>query len=505
MSEGRVPTTRVRAANDAPSRPGGDRVLYWMTAFRRPRYNFALQRATELAAEHGVPLLVLEALRCDYPWASDRIHRFIVEGMLDNAAALEAAGIAYLPYLEPRPGAGAGLLETLAARACAVVADDWPGFFLPRMLAAAGRRLDVRLEAVDACGLLPLRAAGKAWPSAYTFRRLLQRELPQHLDALPDADPLRAPELRTPGAGPRQRLETLGLAGVLDRWPSALSPGATSFPDLGALPIDHDVPPVAGVRGGWRAARQRLDTFLDRDLSRYAEHRNDIDDECSSRLSPWLHFGHLSSHEVLARLASREGWDPSGAAPEASGKRDGWWGLSAGAEAFLDQLVTWRELALNGSRYRGDHQLWESLPEWARRTLVEHAADRRPAVYSLEEMERAATHEKLWNAAQGQLLVEGRIHNYLRMLWGKKILHWTASPQEALEIMIELNNRHALDGRDPCSDAGILWCLGRYDRPWGPEREVFGRVRFMTCRSTRRKYSVDAYVARWTGGREQLA
>ena len=168
--------------------------------------------------------------------------------------------------------------------------------------------------------------------------------------------------------------------------------------------------------------------------------------------------------------------------------------MSAGAEAFLDQLITWRELGYNMCFLRDDYDRYESLPGWARNTLEQHAPDIRPHVYSPEEFEAACTHDPLWNAAQTQLLREGRIHNYLRMLWGKKILHWSESPRAALTVMLELNNRYALDGRNPNSYSGIFWVLGRYDRPWGPERPVFGKVRYMTSRNTLRKLRLKDYL-----------
>jgi deoxyribodipyrimidine photo-lyase len=173
--------------------------------------------------------------------------------------------------------------------------------------------------------------------------------------------------------------------------------------------------------------------------------------------------------------------------------------MSPSAEAFLDQLVTWRELGFNMSCQRDDHDRWESLPEWAKATLTKHASDPRPHVYTLEELEAGRTHDALWNAAQTQLVREGRIHNYLRMLWGKKILEWTPCPREALDVMIELNNKYAVDGRDPNSSSGIFWVLGRYDRPWGPERPVFGKVRYMTSRNTRRKIRVRGYLEKYKG------
>jgi len=172
--------------------------------------------------------------------------------------------------------------------------------------------------------------------------------------------------------------------------------------------------------------------------------------------------------------------------------------MSAASEGFMDELVTWREVCLNTCENRPrDYGRYESLPDFAKKTLAEHADDPRPHVYTLEQFENAETHDPLWNAAQNQLRREGIIHNYLRMLWGKKILHWTRSPREALEVMVHLNNRWALDGRDPNSWAGIMWVLGRFDRAWGPERPVFGKVRYMTSDNTARKYNVKAYVARY--------
>jgi deoxyribodipyrimidine photo-lyase len=167
------------------------------------------------------------------------------------------------------------------------------------------------------------------------------------------------------------------------------------------------------------------------------------------------------------------------------------------AEAFLDQIVTWRELGFNLCWQRTDYDRYASLPEWARRTLAAHAADTREHVYGLEPFEAAATHDPLWNAAQRQLVREGRIHTYLRMLWGKKILQWTPSPEAALAVMVELNNKYAVDGRDPNSYAGIFWVLGRYDRAWGPERPVFGTVRYMSSVNTARKVRVKDYLRVW--------
>jgi deoxyribodipyrimidine photo-lyase len=251
------------------------------------------------------------------------------------------------------------------------------------------------------------------------------------------------------------------------------------------------------THGGAVAGQKRLTNFVRRKLHRYAEDRNTLDCDASSGLSPYLHFGHVSAHQIFAEVAKYENWAPEHLALRATGRRTGWWGMSESIEEFLDQVVTWRELGFNFCHHRADYDQYGSLPDWAKTTLKKHARDRRAHVYSQQEFENAATHDPLWNAAQTQLVTEGRIHNYLRRLWGKKILEWTRKPQTALEIMIGLNNKYALDGRDPNSYSGIFWCLGRYDRPWGPERPIFGTVRYMSSENAARKMSVTDYVCRY--------
>jgi len=486
---------RIRALRDQPERPDGEYVVYWMTAARRLEWNHALDRAVAWARALGRPLLIFEPLRVGYRWAADRHHAFVLQGMAEHVRRLAGTRVAYYPYVEPAPGAGSGLLSALAARACLVVTDDAPVFFLPRMLQAASRRLDVRLEAVDSCGLLPLSLVRQPYVSAHHFRRFLQRELGGHLTGLPAAEPFRG---GMPAGACGDRF--LVPEPVLEQWPVASAGLLTATPGAVAhLPIDHAVPP-SRLRGGREAGLARLDRFLADGLPRYGSHRNHPDaDDASSGLSPWLHFGHLSTHEVFHRVALAEGWSPARLGSDRSGKRQGWWGMSASAEAFLDELVTWRELGFGFCRVVEGYDRYESLPGWAIETLEAHAADPRPWLYDLADFERAQTHDPLWNAAQRQLREEGVIHNYLRMLWGKKILEWSRSPAEALDIMIELNNRWALDGRDPNSYTGIMWVLGRFDRGW-PERPVFGKVRSMSSEATRRKVAVDGYLERWGTG-----
>lgn len=488
-----VPTERISRVNRAPIRAEGAYVLYWMIASRRTEYNFGLQRAVEHATALQKPLIVLEALRAGHRWASARFHQFVIDGMRDNALGFQRPGVCYHPYLEPAAGDGRGLLAALAANAAVVVTDDFPCFFLPAMVAAAGDALTVAMEAVDANGLLPLRAETKVHLTAHSFRRALQQTLPAHLPNRPLADPLAAL------AGPAPTLPE----SITERWPHALN-WLDRGGEVTGLAIDQQVRPVA-LRGGSTAARLALQQFLSHGLQGYGADRNHPDRDASSGLSPYLHWGHLSTHEVFDALMTREGW--LGHTPaRATGAREGWWGVSANAEAFLDQVITWRELGFNFTSKRHDYDQFESLPPWAIATLTEHAADDREWVYDRDALEHARTHDPLWNAAQRQLVREGRMHNYLRMLWGKKILQWSATPREALRVMIELNNKYALDGRNPNSYSGIFWTLGRYDRPWFPERPIYGVVRYMTSESAARKLRLREYLQRYgdpeTGGPE---
>ena len=480
-----VPRARIQRVNEADLEPTGDYVLYWMIAARRVRYNFALQRAVELCKELERPLVVLEALRSGYRWASDRLHGFVIDGMRDNGRALASRSAYYYPYLEPRPGKGKGLLVALARQAAAVVTDDFPCFFLPRMIEAVAERVPVRLEKVDSNGIYPMRATNRVFTTAASFRRHLQKELHEHLAAMPRQDPTRGLQIPAP----------VIPSSITKKWPEADLERATDGL-LGGIPVDHSVA-RASFMGGSRAATKALQGFLEARLTLYPDQRNQPEADAQSHLSPYLHFGHISAHEVFSRLMKIDGWSPDRLANKPTGSRSGWWGASPAAEAFLDELITWREIGYNRCANQSDYADFETLPGWALKTLDDHAGDPRAHVYSLDELESAKTHDPLWNAAQRQLVSEGTIHNYLRMLWGKKILEWTPHPRDALAIMVELNNKYAIDGRNPNSYSGIFWVLGRYDRAWGPERPIFGKVRYMSSDNTARKVRVKSYIQRY--------
>ncbi len=490
MSFETVPKVRLRVAKDLPLRADGEWVLYWMTAFRRTSYNFALQHARDLAKRLNKPLVILEALRVHYRWASDRFHRFVIDGMLDNRVACENADVLYYPYVELNPGDGSGLVAELAKRACVVVSDDFPCFFHPTMIKVISRTIASRFELIDSNCLMPLSIADRTFTVAHSYRRHMQKVLPTHLAEMPEPNPL---DRRSTRGIPK--LEKLPNQ-LSKRWPAANLEKLTGQGGLNAIPIDHSVPPTA-MQGGSKAADKLLTQFLSRRLASYNQDRNEPDSYGSSELSPYLHFGHISAHEIFQKLMEQLQWHP-GMLRKPNGKMNGFWGVTEDAEAFLDQLCTWREIGFNMCWREPNFDQFESLPAWALETMEEHASDRREQVYTLEQLDASATYDKIWNAAQRQLVREGRIHNYLRMLWGKKIYQWSSTPQAALDAMIELNNKYALDGRDPNSYSGIFWVLGRYDRAWGPERPVFGKLRYMTSDNTAKKHALGLYLKRYS-------
>ena len=321
-----------------------------------------------------------------------------------------------------------------ADNAAAVVVDDFPGLITPP--------LEVALFAVDSSCIVPMRCFEKREYAAYTIRPKIRKVLAGRLEP--------APRIR-----------------VNVRYENAQE----RICDI----ADRKIAPSTAFRGGTRAARRRLNQFLKHGLRRYAALKNEPAANGTSNLSPYLRFGHISSLEIA--LAVKE--------YAAEHKLI--------ADEFLEELIVRRELAFNFALHSPDPKSIGNLPEWAQRTLEDHASDRRDHLYSREQFEQAQTHDPLWNAAQKEMLLRGKIHGYYRMYWGKKILQWSRTPEEAVAAMIHIHDVWALDGRDPNTYANILWCLGLHDRPW-PERSVFGKVRYMSLEGMRRKTDVDAYI-----------
>jgi deoxyribodipyrimidine photo-lyase len=482
-----VPSTRIRVVNEAEINAKGAFVLYWMTHYRRLSWNFSLDRAIEWANDLKKPLLIVEELRVTSPWASDRFHKFTLQGMAESEKRLKEAPVRYYPYLEQKLGESVGLLRALFKDAAVVITDDFPASNMLPNAKEIAETVSVLLEAIDSNGLFPVRSTDKIFQTAYSFRRFLQKELPKHFLSAPETSPLKKLRASKPASVSRT---------VLRKWPAVKVHKFLKQNVLSSLPINHDIVPVPMV-GGPAQAQKTLRMFIRTRLTHYSTDRNDATKNVNSGLSPYLHFGHISTHQIFRELMDSEGWTPDYISLKCDGRRSGWWGIGQNAEAFLDQLITWREIGFNRCTLQKDFDQYDSLPTWSQETLGKHASDPRPFVYTRNQFEQAKTHDPLWNAAQKQLIEEGIIHNYLRMLWGKKILEWSPTPQKALKTMIELNDKYALDGQDPNSYSGIFWILGRYDRPWGPERPIFGTVRYMSSESTKRKMRVAEYIERY--------
>jgi len=434
---------RIEPLNDRPVDPGGSYVLYWMRTAVRARENPALDAAVALANALGLPAFVYHALDERYPFASDRHHSFILEGARDAAADLARRGIGTAFHLA-RPGHRGPHLATLAQRAAAVVTEDMPTVPMRRWAHRLAEAAPVAVLAVDTACVLPMRLVGRAYDRAFAFRKATET---RRRDRLAQPWPDLAPN--APAAVPDLPFEPVDLA-------------TASIPELVAdCEIDHGIGPVPHTPGGSAAGYARWAAFRDGHLRGYAKRRNDaLDRDAVSRLSAYLHYGQVSPFRIAREAAAIGG---------------------GGAEKFLDELLVWREMAYAFCRFVPDHKTLAAIPGWARESLAAAELDRRDALYSWEEMARGRTAEPLWNAAQWSLLRHGELHNNLRMTWGKEVLRWTPDAATALDRLIDLNHRYALDGRDPNSYGGILWCLGGFDRPFDPPQPVFGRVRPRTA------------------------
>jgi photolyase PhrII len=429
------PEIRTEANSAAP-------VVYWMRVAVRDHENPALDVALAIAEAEQRPVLVYHALSERYPYASDRHHTFILEGARDVAAAFLARGIPYAFHLE-RPESREAVLANLAKSARVVVTELMPVEPLRGWTQAVAKLAPV-LE-VDASCIFPMIGSLQKAPTrAFEFRKSAAKAQSQLLEegypVFPFAsrkDWLKLPEL------PFQpiALETASIPNLLRD-----------------LSIDHSVAPVPDSQGGSIAGYARWSQYLKGDLARYASTRNDPLLDTTSRMSAYLHYGHVSPFRLAGDLYRFIKVNP-------------------GAEKLLDEMLIWRELAWHFCYHTETPHAVQSLPGWALETLKEHEADERTALPSWEQLAHANTGDELWDACQRSLLAHGELHNNVRMTWGKKLLEWTASAGEALSLLLDLNHRYALDGRDPASYAGIQWCFGAFDRPFTPASHTLGTVR----------------------------
>jgi len=432
-----------------PGTPDGDCVVYWMQRAQRGTDNPALDAAVDAANLLRKPVVVFFAPVPFYPHANLRHYLFLSEGIPDIAAALEKRNIGFVVRRYPEHR----LLKFCdEVRAALVVGDENPLRETEVWRRTAASKLKVPLWTVDADVIVPSNLLEKAQYAAHIIRPRLNVRLKQHLVAS------RNPKAHSVWRKPKNLLSLNPEFEITEGWN-----------------IDRSVSPVSQWRGGTSEAMRLLQDFVKNKLCGYGTQRNKPEVDHTSRLSPYLHFGHISPITVALAVQDAD-------APKAD------------KEAFLNQIITWRELAVNFVKFNTDYDTFECAEPWAHRTLAKHAKDHRPVLYTERQLENAETHDQLWNAAQIQMVYTGWMHNYVRMYWAKKILEWSRTPAEAYQIAVRLNDKYELDGRDPNGYAGIAWAVvGKFDRPWF-ERPIFGQIRYMSGESTGRKFNSKQYI-----------
>lgn len=464
-----------------------------MQAFRRFQFNHALDFAIQEAKKLKKELVVYEGLRMDYPWSSERIHRFILEGMIDNFKEAKKLGITYWCYVETSENPAKGLLRKIAERASLIITDDFPCFIIPEQILALGKKVPCKMVSVDSNGVIPLQSYGSMATQARSVRIRLHKEFPTAIQTLARSYQSRSdipieirPKQQSSPPFPVWEPTPLSISNLLAK---------ISFPNA--------VPANPGIQGGRESGLKLLREFLDKKLARYGEDRSKPGPPemvPSSLLSPYLHFGHISVQEIVQSVldyGEKKGksWSESSLNWENKGKREDFFVRNPAVNSYLDELLTWRDCGYQMFWQKPEFRKGlELLPDWAQKNRAKHDKDPRPFSYSPEQWERGETHDPIWNAAQKELVKTGRMHNYMRMLWGKKIIEWSGSYQEAYDRMEDFNNRFAYDGRNPNSYTGILWCFGMFDRPWFPERPVLGNIRYMSSDSTRKKFPLANYL-----------
>lgn len=482
-----INSKRVFKRNEKEPNSDGDFVVYWMQTNHRMQYNYALEYAVGWANKLNKPLLIYEELSCDYHWASDRIHSFYLEGMSEHVKIADQKGINYFPVVEQSSGESRALLDQLFEKACCLISDEYPVYFIRERNNTLGEELEIPFITVDSNGLIPLGLTEKAPYNAYFFRKIMQKHFVESFTSPPKQHPLDDLENQSSIDWTDNQKEIRDKS--LDRL-------ANPFDFIASLDIDHQVSPIE-LKGTRKAALGQLGSFIQYGLKQYDEKRNDPDADATSGMSPWLHFGKISEYEIVKAVLEHQpkNWDLDNITFN-KGSTGGFFNGDPNVDSFLDEVITWREVGFHFAHHEPEYDHYESLPDWALETLEAHKNDEREYIYELEELAQSQTHDELWNAAQTQLREEGIMHNYLRMLWGKKVLQWTSEPEIALAYLIELNNKYAIDGRDPNSYSGIFWIFGRFDRAW-QERPIFGKTRYMTSKSARRKLKLDKYLNRY--------
>lgn len=446
MTQATVAEQRIHRLNDAVTNQKGDYVLYWMQQAQRVQLNHALHLAITHANKQSLPVLVVFGITPDYPDANWRHFAFMLEGLAEVEQSLTDMGIA----MQMRIGSPPDVALAAAGKASLLVCDR--GYLSHQRLwrSQVAAKAACPVIEVESDAVVPVATAShKAEFAAHTIRGKIQRHLSAFLNPLP----LIAPRVKAHSLTERPDFEKIAKQ----------------------LQVDRSIQAVTALlKGGYANAQGRLDHFMNKNLAGYNEKRNKLNIDAGSQMSPFLHFGQISPLEVA--ISAQEVDAPVEA-----------------KEAFLEELIVRRELAINHVWFNPLYDRYKGLPPWARRTLAAHRPDPRRPTYSYDELVEARTHDPFWNAAMRELRLTGMMPNYMRMYWGKKILQWQATPWHAYTSAMRLNNTYFVDGRDPNSYAGVGWIFGLHDRPW-KERPVYGQIRYMARAGLQRKFDMNAYL-----------
>ncbi len=440
---------RISYLNENKEQPG-KYVIYWMQSSQRVQYNHALETAIRIGNKQEKPVLVYFEITEKYPDANKRHYYFMLEGLQEVIKELKEIGIQVIIHIQ-NDYKTPDLLQ-LAKEAIIVIADCGYLNFLSQWYESYAQKLPCLMIQVESNIIVPVEiASSKEEFTAGTFRPKINRLLPEYLKPLKKTKPLYSSmDFKIPSFSIKNIENTLEY-----------------------LTIDNSVLPSTIFKGGTSQAEYRLNVFINEKINRFESLRNNPSEDYLSHMSPYLHFGQISPLYIALRLKEE--------AP------------SEAYRVYLEELIVRRELSINYVFYNANYDQFKGLPRWAKSTLEKHQNDTRKLIYSIAELEHSLTHDPYWNAAQQEMVVTGKMHGYMRMYWGKKILEWSPTPQEAYQRCIYLNNKYELDGRDPNGYAGIAWCFGKHDRAW-KERPIFGKVRFMNESGLKRKFDMEKYI-----------
>ena len=441
-----IESERIQHLNSI-TKSDGKLIFYWMQQSQRTHFNHALQYAIEQANERKLPLVVYFGLTDAYPEANLRHYMFMIEGLTQVYKQLHEMGIQFILRKEDP---SEGILK-LSEDASLVIVDRGYTRIQTEWRNKVAASIECPFIQVESDVVVPVKtASSKEEYGAYTIRPKINKSLEHFLKNLK--------EIKPKISSLPYDFKSLHLSNIQNV--------------LKNLSLDTSVPPSFQYKGGFSKAKKYLDDFLTKRLKKFEIERNNPSKVVCSNLSPYLHFGQISPVFIALQAMKKQG---------------------SSVHAFLEELIIRRELSMNFVSYNKKYDSLECLPQWAYDTLIKHERDKREYIYSKKELEQAKTHDIYWNAAQKEMVITGKMHGYMRMYWGKKIIEWTTSPKQAFQYALYLNNKYELDGRDPNGYAGIAWCFGKHDRAW-KERTIFGKIRYMNSKGLERKGDIETYV-----------